>query len=60
MTTAVRWIAALADQGLLVRCGHTTNEGGKFVALSLAARVKMADYYLKGDFCQTQDEQGHD
>lgn len=44
MTTALRWIGALTDKGLLVRRNDATDKRRKFVELSSEAFAAMAAY----------------
>lgn len=47
MTTALRWIANMTDEGTLVRHEDTTDKRRKFIELSREALQKMTDYCTK-------------
>lgn len=46
MTTALRWIANMTDEGLLVRRDDMTDKRRKFIALAPETRQKMIHYSM--------------
>lgn len=46
MTTALRWIANMTDEGLLVRRDDTTDKRRKFIGLSPETRAKIAQHFV--------------